>query len=220
MSHARTADPSQLEALHPLFASATHEASAAMGRWTNGLITLGLDEICEIPLEDVCSELNRADELLTMVVVSLDGEIGGEMILSLDERNGRRLAAALLGREPDPGPEWSGLEKSALAETGNIFGRACANALTRWIHVNSVPSPPSFVRDDGAGALTQALMAQAASCDRVLVGRGQFHRQGETLRFRVLFVPNEGLRKAMETGPWRNGVGSLFPATHVRDSKG
>ena len=35
-------------ALHQLFASATHDASAAMCRWTDGLITLTLDEVREI----------------------------------------------------------------------------------------------------------------------------------------------------------------------------
>jgi hypothetical protein len=123
------------------------------------------------------------------------------LILSLDEHDGRRLAGAVVGREPDPGSGWSGLEESALAETGSLFGRACANALRRWVAVDAVPSPPSFLRDDGAGALAQALRTQAASCDRVLICRGRFHGQGEALNFRILFAPNEGLRKAMETAP-------------------
>ncbi len=70
-----------------------------MCRWTNGLITLSLDEVREIPLENVCAELNIGDDLLTMVVLSLEGEVGGEMILTFDEQNGRQLAASLLGRE-------------------------------------------------------------------------------------------------------------------------
>ena len=41
-----------------------------MCRWTNGLITLTLDEVREIPLEDVCAELDLGDELLTMVVLT------------------------------------------------------------------------------------------------------------------------------------------------------
>jgi len=189
---------SRLGLLHQLFASATHDASAAMCRWTNGLITLELDEVREIDLEDACAELSFGDELLTMVVLSLHGEVGGEMILTFDEANGRQLVASLLGRSVDWSRGWSELEKSALAETGNILGCAYMNALTRLIDAELVPSAPYFIQDYGASVLQQALLTQAATCDRVLVCRTVFRRQGEQLNWRVLFIPTHALREAME----------------------
>jgi chemotaxis protein CheC len=86
----------KLHVLQHLFGVATHDASAAMCRWTDGLITLTLDEVREIPLETVCEELHFSDDLLTMVVLSLEGELGGEMLLTFDQENGRQLAASLL----------------------------------------------------------------------------------------------------------------------------
>jgi chemotaxis protein CheC len=68
MTEFRSADDGTLAALYELFASATHDASAAMCRWTNGLITVTLDQVREIALEDVSTELGIGDELLTMVV--------------------------------------------------------------------------------------------------------------------------------------------------------
>jgi len=187
----------ELMVLHELFGAATHEASAAMCRWTNGLITLSLDEVREIPLESVCQELDWANELVTMVVLSLAGEVGGEMILTFDEANGRKLAAALLGRAPGSTPEWTALEKSALTETGNILGCAYMNALTRLIDVELVPSPPHFVQDYGASVLQQALVAQAMTCDQALICRTGFHRTNEELNWHVLFLPTLALRKRM-----------------------
>jgi chemotaxis protein CheC len=169
-----------------------------MCRWTDGLITLSLDEVQELPLEDVCPALNLGDDVLTMVVLSLKGEIGGEMILTFDEMNGRQLAAALLHMPVNGRPEWSELEKSALAETGNILGCAYVNAITRLIDRELIPSAPYFVQDYGASVLQQALLVQAVTCDRVLVCRTGFHREGEDLDWRVLFVPTQALRAAME----------------------
>jgi len=193
----RSLDP-KLEVLHQLFSSATHDASAAMCRWTNGLITLTLDEVREIPLEDVCQEMDIQDELLTMVVLSLEGELGGAMILTFDEENGRELVASLLNRQTDTSTPWSDLEKSALTETGNILGCAYMNALTRLIDHGLVPSPPYFIQDYGASVLQQALMAQAMTANQVLICRTGFHRQGEELNWRVLFVPTQRMREAME----------------------
>jgi chemotaxis protein CheC len=198
MTDVRHQQSPALGVLHQLFASATHDASAAMCRWTDGLITLTLDEVRKIPLEDACGELNLGEDLLTMVVLSLEGEIGGEMILTFDERNGRQLAASLLGRESDGETEWSELEKSALTETGNILGCAYMNALTRLIDKELVPSAPYFIQDYGASVLQQALMAQAMTCDEALICRTGFHREGEELNWGVLFVPTDALRQAME----------------------
>ncbi len=198
MSEMASEQHPRLELLHQLFASATHDASAAMCRWTAGLITLTLDEVREIPLEDATTELNLGDDLLTMVVLSLEGEIGGEMILTFDEDNGRQLAASLLGRPVGTTAEWSEIEKSALTETGNILGCAYINALTRLINSELVPSAPYFIQDYAASVLQQALLAQAITCDRVLVCRTGFRRQSEELSWRVIFVPTDALRRAME----------------------
>lgn len=198
MSETHCADLSSTNVLHHLFASATHDASAAMCRWTDGLITLTLDEVREIPLENVCTELNIGDELLTMVVLSLAGDVGGEMILTFDEANGRQLAASLLQRPLNPESEWNEFEKSALTETGNILGCAYMNAITRLIDHELVPSPPYFIQDYGASVLEQALMAQAMTTDQVLICRTGFHREGEELNWRVIFVPTDQLRRAME----------------------
>ncbi|MFZ5831417.1 MAG: chemotaxis protein [Planctomycetota bacterium] len=199
MQHPHRNRNPRLEVLSHLLASATHDASAAMCRWTDGLISLTLDEVREIPLEEVCSELNLGDELLTMIVLSLEGEIGGEMILTFDDQNGRQLAASLLGRPVGESPEWSELEKSALTETGNILGCAYMNAITRLIDHELVPSPPYFIQDYGASVLEQALLAQAMTCDQVLICRTGFHREGEELNWRVIFIPTQGLRRKMES---------------------
>ena len=188
----------RLDVLRELLASATHDASAAMCRWTDGLITLTLDEVREIPLEDVTAELNLGDELLTMVVLSLEGDIGGEMILTFDDLNGRQLAASLLGRPLGANPHWSDLEKSALTETGNILGCAYVNAITRLIDRELVPSAPYFIQDFGASVLQQALAVQALTSDQVLICRTGFHKQGAELNWRVVFVPTAALRQSME----------------------
>lgn len=187
-----------LSGLHELFASATHDASAAMCRWTSGLITVTLDEVREIPLEAVTSEVNVGEDLLTMVVLTLQGDVGGNLILVFDDLNGRQLAASLLGMQVGSDPEWSELEKSALTETGNILGCAYVNALTRLIGVDLVPSPPYFIQDFGASVLQQAVMTQALTSDSLLLCQIGFRRRDQQLDWRVIFVPTQGMQEALQ----------------------
>lgn len=195
----QTTNPaSGLELLQPLFMAATNEASAAMCIWTSGMITLSLNEVHELPLEAVCDEFNIGDELLTMVVLSIEGPLAGEMILTFDEENGRQLAATLLRQKISAEDEWSELEKSALAETGNILGCAYLNALNRLIKAELIPSPPYFIQDYGASVLQQAMIPQAMLSNQVLVCRTCFHRNGEALDWSVFFVPTQPLRERIE----------------------
>jgi chemotaxis protein CheC len=184
--------------LQELFASATHDASAAMCRWTNGVISVTLDEVREVQLEEAATELALADEMLTMVVMTLDGELGGSLIMIFDDVNGRQLAASLLDRDVGTEPEWSELEKSALMETGNILGCAYVNALTRLIDRDLRPSAPYFVQDFGASVLQQALTSQAAASDSLLLCEIGFQRKGGTLDWRVVFVPTPGLQASLQ----------------------
>jgi chemotaxis protein CheC len=133
-----------------------------------------------------------------MVILSLEGPLGGEMILTFDEQNARQLAASLLNRPVPPEGEWTELEKSALTETGNILACAYMSALSRLIGEDLMPTAPYFLQDYGASVIQQALLPQAMAGDHVLVCRTGFHRHGQELNWRVLFVPNHALREAME----------------------
>lgn len=192
-----TLAPDRVELLHQFFAAATHDASAAMCRWTSGLITLTLDEVRQIPLEDLATTLAIDNERLTMVVLTLEGDLGGTMVLTFDDENGRALAASLLSRKPATDGDWSDLEKSALNETGNILSCAYMNALTRLINAQLVPSPPMFIQDYGASVLEQAVLQQIDDGDEVMVCRTCFHREGQALNWNVIFVPSLQLRMAL-----------------------
>jgi len=187
-----------LESLRRLSVEATQNASSAMCRWTGTRIHLSLDEVREVPLENVSAEMEIGDDLLTMVVVRSTGELGAEIILMFDETSSRKLAACLLGRVPDDCAEWDELETSALTETGNILACAYLNVMAQLIGSDLLPSPPLLMRDYGASVIQQALMAQAMECDRVLICRTTFQQDGEQLDWRVLFIPTEVTRRHLE----------------------
>ena len=188
----------KLSLLQQLFSSATHDASAAMCRWTNSVISLTLDEVCEIPLEDVCGVLDLGDELLTMVVLNLEGDIGGDMVLTFSAKSARRLVACLLQTDVPSGPGWSELEQSALMETGNILGCAYVNAITRLIDHQLIPSTPQFVVDFGPSVVQQVVLTHAASTNTVLICRTRFQHEDEQLEWWLLFIPSVALREVME----------------------
>lgn len=189
--------PSRLAALERLLSAATREASHALAVWTAGEIAVELDGVSELGLEEALQALDFAAEPQVNVVLTIDGDFGGVMILAFDQENARRLAAALAGARLSPGEPWSVLARSALEETGNILCCAYINALARVLDRRLTPSPPYFLEDFGACVIQQALMDQAG-CDRVLIGRTVFQRQGQQLSWSVYFLPHPDLRRSLE----------------------
>jgi len=186
-----------LAVLREHFASATYDASAAMCRWTNGVITVTLDEVRQVSLDEAVMAMALGDEMMTIVVMTLEGSLGGSIILMFDDINGRQLAASLLDQEVGADPEWSELEQSAIMETGNILGCTYVNALTRLVGTSLHPSTPYFIQDFGSSVLEQALMGQAAAGDNLLLCDIQFHHKGGKLDWRMVFVPSPELQTAL-----------------------
>jgi chemotaxis protein CheC len=89
------------------------------------------------------------------------------------------------------------------------------NALTRLINTELVPSAPYFIQDYGASVLQQALMAQAMISDQALICRTGFHREGEELNWRVLFIPTGPMRSAMEKALRGASLSTLKQHSHL-----
>lgn len=186
-----------LETLKQIFARATHDASAAMCRWTGSRIMLTLQEVRELPIEEVCHALELDESPVTAVVLSYGGQLGGQLLVLFDDAHARQLVGAILGQAAPPASSWGELEKSAVTETVNILGCAYTDALALVVDGELMPSALCFVQDYGASVLEQALLAQAPETDRVLLCRTGFQRQGEDLWWHVVFIPNVGLRQAL-----------------------
>jgi chemotaxis protein CheC len=182
-----------LTILQEFFAAATQRGSTAMSNWTSGQVSLSLDDVREAPLEEVATNLDLSDDLLTMVVLGIQGDLGGQLILAFDDVNGRKLSATLLGRQFSESAEWSELDQSAVMETGNILASAYLNELTRLTDHKLVPTAPFFVQDFGASVLAQVLAAQAVMSDRVLICRTRFEFNQEQVNWSLFFVPGDDL---------------------------
>lgn len=190
--------------LGEIFSAATQHASDAMCQWTSGRVVLSLDEIRAAALEQLAAEIDLGDDLLTMVVLGVQGICGGQLILAFDDENGRQLAASLLGRDLSTNREWSELEQSAVMETANILASAYLNELTRFSGHKLVPTAPYFVQDFGAAILSQVLATQSLTGDRALICQTRFEFNDQLVNWRLFFVPGEELLQSLAAA-----VGSL-----------
>jgi len=176
-----------------VFGPAIEAASRAMSTWTQGRVTLSLDEIRELPLVELGEAIQGGQEIATVVALDVRGDVGGQFLLTVDDDGAAKLAGLLLNRAPRPFAEWDEIERSALMETGNILGSAYLSALTNITGLSLFPSPPQMLRDYVVGILEQAVMAQAIESDYVLLARTCFRHLEEDVDWNMIFVPSPEL---------------------------
>ncbi len=186
-----------LEDFSGVIAAATTAASQAMQQWTGAPICLTLDSLVEVSLEEATAALGIGDDPLTMVVLQLDGTLGGQLVLAFGEEDARDLARTLAGAEDFDTPEGAELKQSALMETGNILGCAYVNAISEAADVLLVPSPPYYVHDFGSSVIEQALVEQTMCGGSALVCHTTFTCDGKRLHWNVFVLPSNELMEKL-----------------------
>lgn len=193
-----------LYAWKSLFATATDQASKAISLWTHGDVVLSLDEVQETSLCDVAEVLKLSHELSTLVRVGIEGEYGGQLLLTFDDANAGNLIGSLLNRPVSANGNWSNLEQSALAETGNIIGSVYLNSMTELAGCRLWPTPPQVLREYAMSLIEQAVMMQAIFDDRIMLCKTRFECQGHQVKWNLVFVPSPELMRLIEASLYSN----------------
>jgi len=193
----------QLEALSILFHRGATEANDALSTWLGRNVSVEVEGVLQLGLEDATETLGPAEATLCACVMGLTGGVRGQILFCFDDANGLLLCDLLLGRQ-QVSTEWGELEQSAAMETANIVGCAYLNSLANAFSaarsarqeskgasdLDWVPTPPLFVRDFAASIMEFAVMNQATEFDNVLVAQTKFQIDGRPVAWSLLLVPD------------------------------
>lgn len=126
------------------------------------------------------------------VMMDMHGSLNGQTLLALPVVTARRLADLMLRRERRSGPgEFDRLEESALKEAGNILCGAYMTALSEFLSMNLMPSPPRFNLATSAEILVEcdaSLTEEVAVC--CVETEFSFEEIGERFRGFFLLLPD------------------------------
>lgn len=194
-----TLRPVQLDALREVANIGAGHAATALSQMTGQTIMISVPTINIAPLEDVPPHIGDPTEPVAAVLMQMHGDLGGRTLLVFPRPTAIRLAGLMMQRPrpADAGENLSPLEESAIKEAGNILSAAYMNALSEFMGVRLLPSPPSLAIDMAQAVLTTAYLQFGADRDLVFCVETEFvmHDAGERLRGFFLLLPEvESLR--------------------------
>jgi chemotaxis protein CheC len=119
------------------------------------------------------------------------GDLTGRTLLVFPRRTARRIASLMMHRplDADDFPE---MAQSAIKEAGNILSSAYMNALSDFMCMMLIPSPPSLAVDMSSAVLTSAYLQFSGDRDYVFCVESEFLMDNldEHLRGFFLLLPD------------------------------
>jgi chemotaxis protein CheC len=181
----------RIDALKEVANIGAGHAATALSLMTGARIMIDVPTVSVAPLDELIPGIADADSQIASVVMDMHGSLTGHTLLALPLVTARRLADLMLRRERRSGGALDVLEESALKEAGNILGGAYMTALSEFLGMTLLPSPPRLAVGSTTTVMDahkqQASDAAAACCVET---EFTFEEIGERFRGFFLLLPD------------------------------
>lgn len=176
----------QLDALRELANIASGNAATSLSQMLGREVELNVPRVLALPLADAVEACGSPEEATTSVVIPLDGDVTGVVLLLIDPQGAEALCN-LLGVNA-----WDEIGESALREIGNILGTSCLNALASMTGLHLEPRPPHLTTDMLGAIVSSLALSQTGTTELVLVLDSELAVADEPCSISVVLLPTEG----------------------------
>ncbi len=198
MDDIRSLKALQLDALREVANIGAGHAATALSQMIGGTIMISVPTINVSRLEEVPPQISAPEEPVAAVLMHMLGDLTGRTLLVFPKPTAARLAALML-RRPGSSEELGEMEQSAIKEAGNILSSAYMNALSDFMGMMLLPSPPSLAIDMSTAVLTTASLQVGTDRDYVFCVESEFYMTDvdEKLRGFFLLLPDPASLQAI-----------------------
>ena len=198
MDDIRSLKALQLDALREVANIGAGHAATALSQMIGGTIMISVPTINVSRLEEVPPQISAPEEPVAAVLMHMLGDLTGRTLLVFPKPTAARLAALML-RRPGSSEELGDMEQSAIKEAGNILSSAYMNALSDFMGMMLLPSPPSLAIDMSTAVLTTAYLQFGTDRDYVFCVESEFYMTDvdEKLRGFFLLLPGPASLQAI-----------------------
>ena len=189
----------QLDALRETANIGAGHAATALSQMTGTTIMIKVPAINVSSMEDLPPQFIPDEEPVAAVMMHMLGDLSGRTLLVFPKPTVMRLAELMLRRPIGSSVALGEMETSAIKEAGNILSGAYMNALSDFLGMLLLPSPPSLVIDMSAAVLTSAFGEFAADADSILCVESEFILSdlNQSLRGFFLLLPDTASLQVM-----------------------
>ncbi len=174
-------------------------AATALSQMTGTTVMISVPRITVVSLIEIFPATLVDDESAAIVSMALSGSMHGNTLLVLPIGTARRIASLVLHRDVGAHVEFDSMETSVLTEVGNILTGAYVTALSEFLRMRLLPSPPTFVCGLARPVLLNAIRYLECANEWVICVETQFMvaHVDDQLRGYFLLLPDDAAFDAL-----------------------
>ena len=156
-------------------------AATALAAMLDRRMTMTVPHVEIVPFQKITDILNGPESIVAGVLVGMEGDLNGSILLVMNKNDAEMMVAILTGRDMSELDLYAFTEddNSALTEIANILVGAYISAISAMTGLRIVPSVPDLTVDM-AGAIMSVLMIE-------------YGKMGDAVLFlETAFVDSEG----------------------------
>lgn len=178
------------ELLKIMAAEGIRSAAAGLSGMVGTQITVTEPRVRLVPLAEIPLLVGGPEQEAVGIYLQAQGGLVGQIMLVMPYDKGLELVDLLMELPAGTTAQLGTLERSALAEVGNLTGSFFLNALSARLNLDIRPSPPA-VMVDMVGAILDIIAAVSGGVsEHVLLMQGAFLRDGREVEVNFWVIPD------------------------------
>lgn len=168
----------------------TGNAASALSGLLGTEVRMMLPTVSVLDFNDAMNAIGNPETIVAAVLVGMKGDVSGIMLFILKMDLINNILGILLGNHIEQYEQLSEMDVSALNEVGNIMISSYVNALSTLAGVDIGLSVPEITVNMLGGIMSVPMAELGYQTDKLMMIRGKFILQGETLDSDLLMLPD------------------------------
>jgi chemotaxis protein CheC len=193
--------------LESLLQTAMEHAAHGLSDMVGGVITINVPKVESLPIGQIPDFAGDPETEIVGVYLLIEGDFTGQVILMLPLSEAHCLVDLLLDEPPGTTTCLGELERSALAEAGNLTASYFLNEIAALTKISSRPSPPAVIVDMLGTIVDLVTTPIALFSDTLLIAETVFQVSGQTVLAYFWVLPNPAEVSDQPTAVVQSGQG-------------
>ena len=166
-------------------------ATTALSKMVNVKIDMKVPKVELLEFKELSDIVGGAESLVVGILLTLEGDIDGMMMFTMDKTSARHIVNMLMNLEANKEVEdFSEMELSALQEIGNIIAGAYLSSLSQLTNMTITSSVP-YLSIDMAGAILSVPAIEFGKVgDKALLIQSEFGEAEKEVNGYFILIPS------------------------------
>jgi chemotaxis protein CheC len=178
----------QIDALNEMGNIAAAHAATALSKLLGEDIMIDVPESHLYRVEDLPQNIGKSDDNVAVVKIDILKEERGMILFMFPYKKVLQLTSLFFKKGNDPNRELDEDDRSAILEIGNICACAYLNALSKFLDITLIPSPPGLAIDMPEAILEFPAALMGERSEYAIVIETKFIQGNEAFPGTILFI--------------------------------